>query len=618
MWWRTLIELSVLGIWVIIVGRAYLNFDLHAWPVGGEYGLSIQSYFTWPIVHQCGVCFLWNGSVNGGSPTLAEMQGAVAHPLVAISSLLLGAINGSKLVLLGSLAMAGFAQWWLARVLGLGSVASVWSAALAVVGGHLAGRMANGVVNIVLSTAACSLILAPLLKLLLTGQRRATLQLAVVGALAILAGQGYLQIGAALSFLPAALVLIVARPGRPQHLGREFLLAGVLALLLASVFLIPMAHFWPNFAKDVDVTLGSSQPLEYIPFNFVIRDPAFFPLPYLYINYIGWVPILLAACALRAQSAVSRRVLVFLATVIGLSLFISSAVPLRWLLNLAPQIIAAIRFPSFIAGLAVPALLALAAIGLDQLIVPVRSNPTDAPTTRDNRVGKQRLSLKWLALGVPLIWSLSSAQMFGEPWLSLSPESKDVTQAMSTLKPSTAEWVGFPIGEGFWTAGALDAGLKLSPTFRPWFWKDRESPPPHYDGQRDKTIANAADFVSVRDGVYWQEHAANEYATIEVGAQHLPCHATAIGGNIDVECAANVDGTLIVRENSWTGWFVSRDGQSVELGTGPWLSTSAPAGTHHYEFRYRPWDVALGLILSLVGVGLVIRLWIKAPRTQPD
>ncbi len=67
----------------------------------------------------------------------------------------------------------------------------VWSAALVVVGGHLAGRMERGVMNVVLSTAACSMILPPLLKLAMTGERRSALQLAVTSVLAILAGQGF-------------------------------------------------------------------------------------------------------------------------------------------------------------------------------------------------------------------------------------------------------------------------------------------------------------------------------------------------------------------------------------------------------------------------------------------
>jgi hypothetical protein len=64
-------------------------------------------------------------------------------------------------------------------------------------------------------------------------------------------------------------------------------------------------------------------------------------------------------------------------------------------------------------------------------------------------------------------------------------------------------------------------------------------------------------------------------------------------------------GTLIVQENNWSGWYASRDNQPIELSADQWLTVSAPAGPHHYEFRYRPWDVAVGLLLSAIGLGLI-------------
>jgi hypothetical protein len=81
-----------------------------------------------------------------------------------------GPLSGAKLTLIASLIMAGCAQWWLARVMGFGRIARVWSGLLAIVGGQLAGRMELGVSGVVLSTAACSLVLAPGVALGLTGK----------------------------------------------------------------------------------------------------------------------------------------------------------------------------------------------------------------------------------------------------------------------------------------------------------------------------------------------------------------------------------------------------------------------------------------------------------------
>jgi len=98
--------------------------------------------------------------------------------------------------------------------------------------------------------------------------------------------------------------------------------------------------------------------------------------------------------------------------------------------------------------------------------------------------------------------------------------------------------------------------------------------------------------------------------------QKIPCSATASGGDIDVECATNSSGKLIVTENSWTGWQANRDGIPIALDANRWLSVEAPAGSHHYEFRYRPWDVWVGLLLTLIGIVLCVRWWFRSPGTK--
>ncbi|RIK17369.1 MAG: hypothetical protein DCC52_16905 [Chloroflexi bacterium] len=65
------------------------------------------------------------------------------------------------------------AQWWLARVLGLGWLARMWSALLAVVAGNIAGRMQMGWFGVALATASVALIFPPFIHVALTGSRRA-------------------------------------------------------------------------------------------------------------------------------------------------------------------------------------------------------------------------------------------------------------------------------------------------------------------------------------------------------------------------------------------------------------------------------------------------------------
>lgn len=66
-----------------------------------------------------------------------------------------------------------------------------------------------------------------------------------------------------------------------------------------------------------------------------------------------------------------------------------------------------------------------------------------------------------------------------------------------------------------------------------------------------------------------------------------------------------------MKENYFSGWKVSIDGQPAELIPGSYLQVAAPAGSHRYEFRYDSWDVKAGLFLTLVGAVFSLGLFFK-------
>jgi len=96
-----------------------------------------------------------------------------------------------------------------------------------------------------------------------------------------------------------------------------------------------------------------------------------------------------------------------------------------------------------------------------------------------------------------------------------------------------------------------------------------------------------------------------------VGSQRFPCQASGHGGNIDVECDQPAPGVLTVYENQWLGWSATLDGAPVPLGKGQWLNVEAPAGSHVYRFRYRPWEAGVGLSMALAGIILAAVLWFR-------
>jgi hypothetical protein len=69
-----------------------------------------------------------------------------------------------------------------------------------------------------------------------------------------------------------------------------------------------------------------------------------------------------------------------------------------------------------------------------------------------------------------------------------------------------------------------------------------------------------------------------------------------------------------VMENSWDGWTASSGPTPLELLPDHWLSIKTATGERSFSFRYRPWDVWVGLLLTLTGIGICIYLWIKTGR----
>jgi len=559
---------------------------------------------------------MWNGTANGGSPAFVELHAPILHPLIVIPTLMWDATAGAKVAVVGAFALAGLAQLWIGRVLRLSLIPRLWTALLAVVGGHLAGRMELGVLGVVLSTASCSLLIAPARDLALYGRRRTTIILGIVGALAVLSGQGYLQIGTVLSLGPALFVLLIDRFGRLRPVWREFVLAGSITLLLASTLLVPLAHFWPNFAKDIDLTFKSTQPLAYTPLNLVINDPTFYftdnvlgklPYPYLYTNYIGWTPILLALFALRLVSRQQRRTLAFLLIAIVLVFLTGSAVSLRLMLKLAPTFVGGIRNPQLISGLAVPLVLALAGWGLEYVlrlvfhVVPVGMRGSRAEPSAIEGV-------MWLLVLVVLGLSLGSVVTFSRSWLNVVTTAPSSRPVITALKTSTAAWVAPPFGEHAWDPLAAGAQLKMANMVRPWSWKDRSNPQPYLVVTRDGDDRSKPGFRQAIDQLFISGADQNLYAALNVAGREVPCSASARGGDIDVVCSTSGAGELVVQEHSWTGWQAMRDSTQVRLARTDWLTVAAPAGEHRYTFRYRPWDVPLGVGLTLTGV--VVAAWL--------
>jgi hypothetical protein len=619
---QVLFELLLIGLWAAWVGREYLNFDPTVIPAGNEFSSAIQTHHLWTRFQDCGWCALWNGSIRGGYPALADVHGSMLHPLVVITTLIWGVVNGAKLTLVLSFWVAGVAQWWLARILRLGWLPRLWSAGIAVVGGHIAGRMELGALGVVLSTAMTSLVFAGILAVAIKGNRRSAIILGVLIASAILSGQGYIQVGL-VGIAPGMLFLLIDDQWSLRAIWKKYALALLLGVLLAAIFLVPFLHFSPNFFKNMDADFKAAQSLAYMPLNLVIDDWDYYkseilgklPFPHLNTLFIGWIPVLLAIVGLSQGKKEDHPILWFLGFGIVLQFLIGSAVLLKSLVRILPGV-AGVRHPSQITGLAIPLILLLSAYGLERLLHFSWPDLILRQPSVDSKF-QLKISLSWILI-LPLIFSLRQGHEFSKLWIFSVDQRKDIPELLAALQTDSLEWVNPPFGEHAYIEPAVAHGLKISPGYMTFWWKDRPFPTPVIEANREGPPEGDVEKIAELNGILIYARDDQPYAAVEMGGSHEPCSAEGVGGALSVDCNLPASGRLQLKENTWTGWKAWRDGKPVPLEGEQWLEVDAPAGQHHYEFRYQPWDVPVGLGISVLGVILSIRLWFRPSEEKQD
>ncbi len=615
--WQAVFELLLLAGWSVWICRTYFDdFRAAIWPMGREFGVQIYAHHFWNNLQTCGACALWNGAINGGVPALADPFGSAFHPLVMLTTLLFGVVNGVKIATIVALWLAGVAQWWLAQTIGTGGLARLWSAALVMVGGHLLGRIELGAFGLLLSMASTSLVLAGAFWLAHKKTNRAAVQLALLVALALISGHGYLQLGL-VALIPAFLFLLVEENWKINPVWRKFVLAGGLGLLLAGFMWVPVLHFLPRLEKFTDPAFESAQPLAYIPLNLVIQDWDFmnmaalgkFPYPYLYNLFIGWWPVLLALVSIYFLQKHNRRILRTLLAGIPLVFFAASATPYLWLVEYFP-FLAGVRHVPLIAGLAVPLILGLAAFSLDRILW---LNWPEMILAARPGVSGPSISLRWLLLA-PLLAAIVGVYRFNSTFVS-TIFAENTYAAVTHLETETLQWVEVPFGDHWWVEPALAAGYKLTNVVMPWWWEARPNPLPR---RMARTVENGVgQQLEATLGEFPVFYNPNqEYAAIWAGDHQIPCQAYGRGGMLVVDCRAETAGTLVVQENMWSGWQAWVDGVRQPLTGSNWLEVAAPPGAHTYQFRYRPWDVPVGLAVSLLGVWIAVWVWRANPKKE--
>jgi hypothetical protein len=436
-------------------------------------------------------------------------------------------------------------------------------------------------------------------------------------AQAILAGQGYLQLALFTCVIPAMIIFVVDGQLRLTKLWREIALALVIAVLAASVVLIPWFTFGSQIIRPTEPR--SDQPLEYMPVNLVVRDMNFFlgdtlekiAAPNLYVMYIGWIPILLAIAAWRITPHRRTRLLFFFIFSILFVFIFGSGVPIRWAKDWLPGFLRDVRNPSFGVGLAVTLILGLAALGLDQILLlnwPVVSIQNTA--NKKN----YRMDFRWLLAPI-LLWAITSVYEFNQQFRHLNSWPRELVRSAESIPTQPAQWVRPVYGNWTFVAAAIRANVKITDAFRIWDMFERPNPPMSLDSGNDPAMINDPNYLYSVENIHFVRYPQTFYAFVDTGANQIPCEAVSDGGHVAVTCDNSEAGELIVYEHALRGWRVWRDGKSTPLEGDEWLQVTAPAGKHIYTFRYWPSDVIFGFFITLIGLGLSYWLW---NQKQPD
>ncbi|MGI8477818.1 MAG: hypothetical protein ACR2OO_15815, partial [Thermomicrobiales bacterium] len=347
--------------------------------------------------------------------------------------------------------------------------------------------------------------------------------------------------------------------------------------------------------------------------------------PYLYINHTGGVVFVLAVFGFIRLARARPRIAWFLLAWAVSTFWIASADPLRMLRDVAKPLpsvwsfVVGIRNPPLIARLAIPAILGLAAVGVDEVVRSRKRWPQcliGVASPVSGRVFRVGFDTGLVAAAL-LLFALNDVKDHARIWISTAPTPAEMAPVLDRLRTPDAQWVNTPFGEQAWLGRAISRNLKISAAGIVWHWKDRPEPEPVLEASwvgppPGMDLASKPNDISIYRAPPGREYAAVEH---DDGSRSV-CTAQSRGGDIDVACDTTLPGTLVVQENFSPDWTAEINGASKPVRQeGRAMTMAVPAGHATIALRYRPWDVPVGLALMTLGVAVAAYALIRREET---
>ena len=592
---------------------------------------------------------LWNIYIQSGLPYIADPMLHVYNPVVTVPVLLFGVRAGFKLGVYLSFLIAAFGMWRLAKALGLGRAARLWTALMFAFAGQPIARFFQGQYLFIFGFAYIPWIIS---SLILVTQRVRKRDIAIAaGSLALLffSGNAYYPLYMLLVIGLFMLIMLFRVKKQPPYITLDirrafvFLGIGALAVGMIAIQLLPTAEFWPRLNKDLN--LAGSQTVKQIFLDYTSKDSmrpdAYSVLPAReeFYAYIGLTPFLGLALLPLAIWKHNRKMLIFFALIVLLTV---GWISLEWIpwketflhIRLFLQFRHLLRilvFGSF-------ALICLAGIGMDSLWKLLRDGQGDG--------GVRHSRLMGMLTTIGLVM-LAAFMLFGVGDLfttnRLAVQSQDIYpqayHVMSWVRQNDlSDYYVRHNPTNAWQDAFLSNNLRYLDAW--YHFADIRSLDgkinqryvkalPNYLTQSPaEQVPNGAELIAVVDdyNIFSLPESLPlafmvDNAKLQLSGEAGPLVRSEVTplipffsspNNMEAIVEGQTNQTLVVMMTRYPGWQVFVDGkvQVLENVSG-YMAVDVQPGVHKYTFLYTPRLFFIGLVISLIATVIVLGLFIS-------
>ena len=663
-------QLLLDGLIILVVayfycGASLLDFKKTDLQTSGEHNESA----TLPLLAEVGInrhgeIPLWNPYMLTGFPLVGDFINHLWHPVSTIPIMIWGGINGMKVSVFIAFVLAGWGQWLFTHIFGVRSFFRLWSGLTFMLSGGLAFFWRLGWYELVLGMAWFPWCFAALWWSL---KRRDMFSLGLTAlcvTMVLTTGGGYYPVYLFVCLSLLTLVAIVASPSKDRW--RKLFRAVVIVMLSAGLAAVALLPLWDGYLytfreAGLDVEQGTSLPILYALFNYVIPDHTWFTANALgkingshwfYMGYLSLGALIFVPWAF-AESPNRRRTITALFVLISALLLwqANRYFPVNFLYDLFPALYT-LRLPQRLLTLTASPILALSAIGMHHLFLAIRRHTRAAwvSVSVKGESTAQWLSLNsvaWSAMAIVISFDALNVfnvnQSMGFLPSRLNSKSLAAIRWIKEQDP-TLYYISLGVGPVYWDwtpAGYdlevpiinFDYGRRMisydkqrQPT-SPFYAlpkyviaaPDQLPPPPaqrlrDFEGVNIWRIPNALPFAfsappdSLKSGVVLNFEEATPVRVQLDGPNRVIARGQ----------PARPGEQLVVLVSNYPGWRVKVDGQLASLQTiNDYLGATMLPGDHTYIFEFSPTPYYIGLIISSLSLLAVVIVSVMEARRLP-